>query len=87
MPKFNITLEYKQSEEYKELSRLVRSMAPDMPETLVDYCIGFHKANPLAYRQFKSTEKASSLERSPTTTSFVIDGAVSVMDPVMENEQ
>ena len=53
-----ITLEYKQSAEYKAWAAAIWAEAPHLPEYLVDMAIAFHKMDPKLYRKkFPATVK------------------------------
>lgn len=51
--KVDMTLDFKRSDEYKELYRAIKSEKPDLPDYLVDLAIAFHKMHPTAYRDRK----------------------------------
>ena len=64
----NFTSEYKKTEEYKNLYKMVKEMRPELQEYLVDLCIAYHKMSPSAYKneyKEKKAKKNQIVEPSP----------------------
>lgn len=71
-----ITLDFKRSDEYKDLYRMVKTLDPKMHDYLVDLIIHEHKTNPKAYRD---KTKYPTPEKKPR---FITDDeAVKIISP------
>jgi hypothetical protein len=73
-----ITLEYKRTDEYKQLYGMVKEHEPNLPDYLVDMAISLHRADPKLYK--KQPKNMPPVSRSPSTKSFVVDDAINVYD-------
>jgi len=71
-----ITLEYKRTDEYKQLYATVKELEPNLPEYLVDMCISLHRADPLLYKKRYSAPAV----RSKSNKSFIVEDAIHVYD-------
>ena len=46
----DITQKFRESDEYKTLSKFILADNPGMPQALIDIAIWYHKLNPQAYK-------------------------------------
>ena len=49
--------EYRRSDEYLALKRVVLDVAPNLPAPLVEHAIFMHKRNPRLYREIEKLER------------------------------
>ena len=73
----SITLEYKRTDEYKQLYAMIKEDKPDMPDYLIDMAIALHKADPKLY---KKNHKTPPVAVSKSNTSFIVEDAIKVYD-------
>jgi len=80
MAPMKLDLEFKKTDQYKEMAAMVRAIAgSDIPEYFVDLAVAYHMAHPLAYKH----HKGSKMDPTPARPERyqVVDGAVTISDP------
>ncbi len=78
-----ITLEFKESDEYKELARQVRALDSSLPDYLVAMALAFHKMNPRAYKEYAQATRAEKKANKgkPAPQHFTLDAVSVYADP------
>lgn len=76
---FDLTLEYKKTDEYKALYAMIKEDKPEMPDYLVDMAIVLHKSDPKLYR--KHGKMAPTSSQPVAKAPFVVEDAINVHDP------
>jgi hypothetical protein len=72
-----ITLDFKRTDEYKQLYGMIKEDKPDLPDYLIDMAIALHRADPKLY---KKHPKKPPVATSKSNTSFIIEDAIKVFD-------
>ena len=77
-----ITLEYKQSAEYKAWAAAIAAEAPHLPEYLIDLAIAFHKMDPKLYRKKFPAPTAAKEEGQRTLKTVKIVNSIDELPPL-----